>query len=150
MFTHIKIPFNLYFYIFKNIFLLLIKSSQIIKFLSYTYIFVFTNFFINKDNINSSKNVKYFLVTTGKNLAINRMKKNSRIIELSDNYTYELNKTDDFFPDWHCTNGCLKQRLLYNFWFLFNYLSIQSKLFKWELMCNFLCNFWKNLCIYTL
>lgn len=56
----------------------------------------FTNFFINKDNINSSKNVKYYLVTTGKNLAINRMKKDSRIIELSDNYTYELNKTDDF------------------------------------------------------
>ena len=56
----------------------------------------FTNFFINKDNINSSKNVKYYLVTTGKNLAINRMKKDSRIIELSDNYTYELTKTDDF------------------------------------------------------
>lgn len=56
----------------------------------------FTNFFINKDNINSSKNVKYYLVTTGKNLAINRMKKDSRIVELSDNYTYELNKTDDF------------------------------------------------------
>ena len=56
----------------------------------------FTNFFINKNNINSSKNVKYYLVTTGKNLAINRMKKDSRIIELGDNYTYELNKTDDF------------------------------------------------------
>lgn len=56
----------------------------------------FTNFFINKDNINSSKNVKYYLVTTGKNLAINRMKKDSRIVELSDNYTYEEKKTDDF------------------------------------------------------
>lgn len=56
----------------------------------------FTNFFINKDNINSSKNVKYYLVTTGKNLAINRMKKDSRIVELSDNYAYEEKKTDDF------------------------------------------------------
>lgn len=56
----------------------------------------FTNFFINKDNINTSKNVKYYLVTTGKNLAINRMKKDSRIVELSDNYTYELNEIDDF------------------------------------------------------
>ena len=56
----------------------------------------FTNFFINKDNINSSKNVKYYLVTTGKNLAINRMKKDSRIVELSDNYVYEEKKTDDF------------------------------------------------------
>lgn len=56
----------------------------------------FTNFFINKDNINSSKNVKYYLVTTGKNLAIIRMKKDSRIVELSDNYAYEEKKTDDF------------------------------------------------------
>lgn len=56
----------------------------------------FTNFFINKDNIKSSKNIKYYLVTTGKNLAINKIKKDSRIIELNDNYTYEESMTDDF------------------------------------------------------
>lgn len=56
----------------------------------------FTNFFINKDNIKSSKNIKYYLVTTGKNLAINKMKKDSRIIELNDNYTYEESINDDF------------------------------------------------------
>ena len=56
----------------------------------------FTNFFIIKDNIKFSKNIKYYLVTTGKNLAINKMKKDSRIIELNDNYTYEESMTDDF------------------------------------------------------
>ena len=56
----------------------------------------FTNFFIIKDNIKFSKNIKYYLVTTGKNLAINKIKKDSRIIELNDNYTYEESMTDDF------------------------------------------------------
>ena len=56
----------------------------------------FTNFFINKDNIKSHGNIKYYLVKTAKNLAINRVKKDSRITELNDNFTYELNIKDDF------------------------------------------------------
>ena len=56
----------------------------------------FMNFYINKDKINSHKNIKYYLVTTGKNLAINRMKKDSKISELHDEFAYELKLQDDF------------------------------------------------------
>lgn len=56
----------------------------------------FTNFYINLNNINGHKNIKYYLVTTAKNLSINFLKKQERIVELHDNFAYEMNASNDF------------------------------------------------------
>lgn len=56
----------------------------------------FMKFFINKDLIDGHKNIKYYLVTTAKNLSLNHIKKQERIVELHDNFSYEINVSNDF------------------------------------------------------
>ena len=60
---------------------------------------VFINFFNNLENINVSGSIKYYLTRSARNLSINYLKKNSKVIndyDLSNKASYEL-KTNDLF-----------------------------------------------------
>lgn len=57
---------------------------------------VFYRFFANKDKIDSSKSIKYFLITICKNLSIDYLKNINNVEELKDNQSYTLEYSNDF------------------------------------------------------
>ena len=57
---------------------------------------VFYQFFINRKNINKTKNIKYYLVTISKNISLNYIKKHSNVVELLDIYSYNPKYNNSF------------------------------------------------------
>ena len=56
----------------------------------------FLNLFKNKDKINKTKNLKFYLTTISKNLSLNYLSSNSRIISLNENIVSYSMKVDSF------------------------------------------------------
>lgn len=85
----------------------------------------FLNFYVNKDQIDSAKNIKYYLVTTSKNLAINNYKYQNRLVEFStdivseekpyDHFMDYVNKFKDFLDEYEIDLVVL--HLLYDYSF---------------------------------
>lgn len=91
-----NIIYNEYSYLVYYVALKIVKDKSLAEEITNE---TFLNFFLNKDKIDSCKNIKYYLVTTSKNLAINNYKYQERLVEFSTDIVAE-NKTYDHFKDY--------------------------------------------------
>lgn len=87
-----NIIYNEYSYLVYYISLKILKDTDLAKEVTNE---TFMNFYMNKENISSYKNIKYYLTVTCKNLSLNNLSKLNRYEQLNDNISYEI-KNDDY------------------------------------------------------